>query len=105
MIISELLVTVPEVRDALLTAADSLLDAARAVVEAADRVLFPTHDEDAADQPASATRWTAGSRGAAPAFGVDLGGTNVRIGVVDADAAVVAQVRGRPPTRSTASSP
>jgi len=29
----------------------------------------------------------------APAFGVDLGGTNVRIGVVDADATVVRQVR------------
>ena len=47
LVITELVGTVPEVRDALLAAADSLLDAARAIVEAADRVLCPTREEGA----------------------------------------------------------
>lgn len=46
LVITELLATVPEVRDALLAAADSLLDAARAVIDAADRVVFPDRDPD-----------------------------------------------------------
>ena len=48
LIVTELVGTVPEVRDALLAAADSLLDAARAVVEAADRVLCPDRDDQVA---------------------------------------------------------
>jgi hypothetical protein len=54
LIVTALGGTVPEVRDALLAAADSLLDAARAVVEAADRVLCPDRDDaPAPDVPAS----------------------------------------------------
>jgi hypothetical protein len=45
VVVSELLGTVPEVRDHLLAAADELLDAARAVLEAADRVVRQQRDD------------------------------------------------------------
>jgi hypothetical protein len=47
LVVTELLATVPEVRDALLSAADSLLDAARSVIDAADRVV----SQHRADEP------------------------------------------------------